>query len=918
MTFRSCPTSGRRIGLRSNRLAFAGIVLFNFVVVGVLGGAENAVYYNAGQAVPIVSSDAMVTIELAPGADLKQVAADLAAKGMTTLILASPNPNVPIRLVPVSGGVSAEKMAQLRSIAGVRQVSKLYVDPATKRNRIVTDRMVVAFKEALSEAQAGAFLANYGATVVRPMEGLSGTYLIKLSDPSGDAVAVAAAIAGDTQVAYCHPDFIAEIQPAAVTITDTYYPLQWHLHNTGQGGATVDADVDWPEAWNEVTGLPQLGSVVIAIHDEGQQRSHEDLKAGYLTGYDFTDNDTDPTPGFPGENHGTAVTGVAAARLNGFGVVGSAPTARWMGLRWGYTESDLADAFLFALANGADVINNSWGLLYTEPSDVLKNAIHQAATTGRRGKGMVVIFSSGNGYGTIDFVSPIAGLADVIAVGASNCFDIRSPYSDTGPELCVVAPSSDVDDPFALGITTTDVMDEPNLRLPTKGYNEGGVNIYGLPEIPDGNYTKNFGGTSSSAPLVSGIAGLIVGINPNLYVDQVRRILEHTADQIDLAGGTYDIVTGHSEAYGYGRANAYQAVIAAKESSANGNKTWPPPVKNLSLTGTSTVLLTWKNPQSLPADEVASVMVIHSTLPITWTPSGMRMESPQNYVVGDYVAPGVQVVQNSMSSTYSADPGQGQHYYAVFVRNPQNRWSWGRSTGTVLGPKSAPTASVYATPRTGPGPLTVNFAAGAFDPDVENTVFSYVWDFGDGTGAGNVQSVTHKYNLVGTYMAKVTVTDGTGLSGQAQMMIQVTEAVGKPPTVRISIDPGYSADGPAPHVIRLRSVVVAAPGTTIDQILWTFGDGATAVGQVVEHTYLNAGAYPVTVRVTDSKGQSAMASLMCSVSKAPARTSDTSNADPWDLACLCPTCGSCGSAGTPMLVATMLGWGLLHLGRRRR
>jgi subtilisin family serine protease len=73
---------------------------------------------------------------------------------------------------------------------------------------------------------------------------------------------------------------------------------------------------------------------------------------------------------------------------------------------------------------------------------------------------------------------------------------------------------------------------------------------------PEGNYTDGFGGTSSATPLVAGIIGLMLSINPDLTEKEVRAILMRTAEKIgDKNSYKPDPETGnsHSELYGYGR-----------------------------------------------------------------------------------------------------------------------------------------------------------------------------------------------------------------------------------------------------------------------------------------------------------------------------------------------------------------------------
>jgi len=117
-----------------------------------------------------------------------------------------------------------------------------------------------------------------------------------------------------------------------VQTDDTYYGLQWPLHNAGDSGAE-DADIDAPEAWSDTTGSPD---VVIAVIDNGIELDHPDLAANIyvndveqngitgddddgngfvddLFGWDFANNDNDPSPYQSDDNHGTPVAGIAAA-----------------------------------------------------------------------------------------------------------------------------------------------------------------------------------------------------------------------------------------------------------------------------------------------------------------------------------------------------------------------------------------------------------------------------------------------------------------------------------------------------------------------------------------------------------------------------------------------------------------------------
>jgi subtilisin family serine protease len=195
---------------------------------------------------------------------------------------------------------------------------------------------------------------------------------------------------------------------------DPGFNQQWHLHNTGQGRGNPAADVDAPEAWELERGS---ADIVIAIIDNGVQIEHPDLATNIFTnpreipgngidddgngyvddvhGWDFAADDNDPRPSAPDDNHGTAVAGVAAAvGNNGIGVSGVCPNCKILPVKINFvSDAKLAEAIRYA-ASLADVLNNSWG--GGAPSPVIQSAIRDATTTGRGGKGAVVLFAAGN------------------------------------------------------------------------------------------------------------------------------------------------------------------------------------------------------------------------------------------------------------------------------------------------------------------------------------------------------------------------------------------------------------------------------------------------------------------------------------------------------------------------------------------
>lgn len=285
----------------------------------------------------------------------------------------------------------------------------------------------------------------------------------------------------------------------------------------------------------------------------------------------------DPSTQHPIEyaRHGTWVAGVAAAKTNnGIGVAGMAWGARVMALRildfTGYhvnpgtenptkPETDLvpvdlvADAIHYAIDNGADVLNNSWG--DRTPSSCITDAIRDARF-GRDGRGSVVVFSSGNDFATK--VNYPANLPEVIGVGMTDDMDEKQFPSNAGPTLDVIAPSGRGSTP-EVKLYAPDVQDQPT--------GTGGTHIglnSGSPAEPDsaGLYTWKGSGTSGAAPHVSGLGALIINANNNLTAVQVQSIIRFSAED-EVSPNTSQDTAGRDHYMGYGRINANKAVRLA-------------------------------------------------------------------------------------------------------------------------------------------------------------------------------------------------------------------------------------------------------------------------------------------------------------------------------------------------------------------
>ena len=344
---------------------------------------------------------------------------------------------------------------------------------------------------------------------------------------------------------------------------NTFENTQWGLDNTGQYGKQKGIDIKAKQAWRISRGK----DVKVAVLDQGIELNHPDLKEN-LSSLSY-DTEKGVSPSVLLGEHGTACAGIIGAVDNEIGVIGVAPESKLISisniLRMTLKiKEKLADGINWAWQNGADVISNSWGgedLRSMFIDDAIKNAL----TKGRNGKGCVVVFATGNSNNKVLY--PANSNPDIIAVGAmSPCGERKNPSSCDkedwwgscyGNELDVMAPG--------VLISTTDIstIDYEG----REGYNpHSPLNPPIIPDFDNTDYTNSFGGTSSACPHVAGVAALILSVNPDLTAKQVADIIEQTAQKV---GGynyqnTYTRPNGTwNNEMGYGLVDAYKALQKA-------------------------------------------------------------------------------------------------------------------------------------------------------------------------------------------------------------------------------------------------------------------------------------------------------------------------------------------------------------------
>jgi subtilisin family serine protease len=171
------------------------------------------------------------------------------------------------------------------------------------------------------------------------------------------------------------------------------------------------------------------------------------------------------------------------------------------------SSADVAAGIEYAVNKGAKVINLSLGgpVIGQILKDAVKDAYNQNA---------LVVAASGNAGSSTIYLP--AAMDEALAVGSTTSTDQRSSFSNYGPELDIVAPGSSI---YSTIINSYTVLN----------------------------------GTSMATPHVSGLAALIWSIDSTMSNDEVRQIIQTTADDL---GETI----GWDQFYGHGRINARRAL----------------------------------------------------------------------------------------------------------------------------------------------------------------------------------------------------------------------------------------------------------------------------------------------------------------------------------------------------------------------
>jgi subtilisin family serine protease len=372
---------------------------------------------------------------------------------------------------------------------------------ASEPSSYVPGEVLVRFAGSATASARADALSDLDATVVERLP-LSGLVRVRLA-PGTSVESAAAALERRAGVRYAEPNHRYQL---TATPNDQYFSSLWGM-----------TKIEAPAAWETRT---DSNAVTVAVVDTGVDYTHVDIQDnvwanddpigggdndgnGYVDdvrGWDFAYGDNDPSDD---EGHGTHVAGTIGARGNNTtGVTGVNWRVKLMALKAadssGLEESWIVDAFHYACANGAKVINGSFG--GSSYSQAILDSINACP-------GSLFVVAAGNGgpdgVGDNNDSSPVYPCsyiaANIVCVAATTSGDVLASFSNYG-------------------------VNSVDLAAP-------GVSI--LSTVPpafdvdpaDGNGYDTYHGTSMATPHVAGAAALVLANSPGLTTAELRRAL---------------------------------------------------------------------------------------------------------------------------------------------------------------------------------------------------------------------------------------------------------------------------------------------------------------------------------------------------------------------------------------------------------
>ncbi len=645
-------------------------------------------------------------------------------------------------------------------------------------------------------------------------------------------------------VLYAEPDYIVS---AAVIPDDTRFSELWGMHNTGQTGGTADADIDAPEAWDISVGSRD---VVVGVIDTGVDYNHPDLvdniwtNPGEIPG-DGIDNDgngyvddvhginaiTNTGDPMDDQGHGSHVSGtIGATGNNNLGVVGVNHQVSIVGCKFldssgsGSTSDALKcmDYMVALKNNGVNVrvLNNSWG--GGGSSDAMIEAINNTEAAD-----IMFVAAAGNSASDND-VSP------------------SYPASYTHDSVVAVASTTDTDAMSSFsqyGLTSVDLGAPGSAILSTTG----------------GGYAS-FSGTSMATPHVAGAAALVLSVNPDLTVLEVKNLLmESGDDNADLAGKTVsgkrlNVATALENAdpapgFRMSVSPANITLVAGETATYNFDTTSVADYTdtvNLAVSGTLSATL---SATSVTPGE-GFTLTVPTTADTAWGPYSFTVTATSGDIVKEKVVNLYVNPQGLNEFTYTNDTP---------VDIPDNNAEGITSVITITDDLTIFDSSTYINiTHTWIGDLIVSLTSPAGTTAV---LHNRAGGSADNIDQSFPSSAFDGESTLGDWVLSISDNAGADTGNLNNWAVTFTALGDVAPAAPVA---GFD------YVVDYLNVAFTDTSTDVNGDIvswaWDFGDGTTSSMQNPSHTFPATGTYDVTLMVTDSEGHTNSKTMPVSVS----------------------------------------------------
>ena len=404
-----------------------------------------------------------------------------------------------------------------------------------------------------------------------------------------------------------------------------------------------------PEAWNITRGSSKM---TIAIIDNGFSLKHPELSSKVVMPYNVWKHSASISA--QQEDHGTHVAGTALAKMNnGQGICGIAPDMSFMPVQVAneqglMTTTSVLDGILYALYQGADVLNVSLGMMFTgrlsedQQRDMLENRFKEEERL----------------WNEVMKIASKHKAVVVVAAGNDNMLAGVSPI--TRPKNFVVVSAVDKNSANLKKASFSNYGDYTTISAP-------GVGIYS--SIGNNDYASH-DGTSMAAPIVTGAVALMKSLNEDLSAEEVICILQSTG--LPVGGGVANMLQLDK---------ALQMVQMSEQADCDSRPETP-------STGDVQVLLSWQDYNDLDlicVDPEGSVIWFRNKR----VPSGGLLEIDMNVQPNDSNTP----IENIYWQQGTAPNGNyevylwfyRQHEPNVFESPYEIQLKYGSKTETITG-----------------------------------------------------------------------------------------------------------------------------------------------------------------------------------------------------------------------------------------